>query len=318
MIEIVSHEDTCKRIWNRFSDNSTLFDTWEFRNRWNKGRRFKKYFVIFREKGNIRACLPLSYNSSEKKYEWFGSDYMENNHIFADSPEAMKIIMDHAPSSIYLNSISQDTKKILDAAGIRIRIDPDPRNELSISSHTSVDTLLRTFSKKHRYNFLRDNRTIESRDPAVEVVTDNFGSALRRMSRMSKQRFGNSWDGENGSYIGFVRTSFKNILAPRAPYKCKFIIVRIGRDIAAIDLIIMYRNIYYLMSTAQNTQEYPGVGNFLLRWEFDDAINNKFEVIDCLQEDHGWKHRYFTQKDVYIVDKQDRHPSHHVRVNARV
>jgi len=71
IVEIVSDIERCKTLWQEFSPQKNLFDTWEFRYAFYKGYEFKPYFLLLKNENENLSLLPLWFDKDEKNM--FGS-----------------------------------------------------------------------------------------------------------------------------------------------------------------------------------------------------------------------------------------------------
>ena len=80
--------------------------------------------------------------------------------------------------------------------------------------------------------------------------------------------------------------------------------VKVQNHYAVIDIIGIYKNNYYLLTGANDTARFPGIGAFVTYLEFEDAIKRRMDMIDVMQEDNDWKHKYFSSKRMLKFEKK--------------
>ncbi len=81
LVKIHSHLEECQWLWDKFSPNNSLFNLWEFRLAWFQGFGYHPYFYTLYLREKPVAVLPLWFNKEEKRYEWFGGLWPEDNHF---------------------------------------------------------------------------------------------------------------------------------------------------------------------------------------------------------------------------------------------
>ncbi len=72
--------------------------------------------------------------------------------------------------------------------------------------------------------------------------------------------------------------------------------VKIQEYFGVVDVIAIYKDRYYLLTGANDTSRFPGIGSYVTYIEFEDAIKRRMSLVDVLQNDNNWKHRYFASK----------------------
>lgn len=294
-VKVYTSEEECFELWEKFSYKKTLFQEWDFRYAWYKGYGSKLYFYTVSLGDETVGVLPLWYNEKSQSFEWFGSDWMEDNELMVKQNKVKDILFKIAPSPIHLNSIPYELD--LEKRNIfnELELD-DPKSYKRIKEFKTIDDWLGTLNKKRRYNLKRDVKRILEMKPQIIVTEENKIENMTMLMEMNKVRF--SLESETGKSIFFDErywNTFKYFVQDVKSAKIKFIKVLIGGKLAAIDMMIEYKNIYHMLIGVNDVEHFSGIGNFMMYVEFEDAIRGKFEMVDCLQEDYGWKHRYFDQ-----------------------
>ncbi|HLD27108.1 MAG TPA: GNAT family N-acetyltransferase [Patescibacteria group bacterium] len=300
-LKVHSHIEECERLWNIFSPKQSLFDLWDFRYAWWEGYHCIPYFYTIYESRTPLALLPLWFDTDKKRFEWFGSEWMEDNMFMVKDEDFINVLLRLIPKSMYLNTLETVPHTIIEE--IEVRRDKD-KYVSDISSFSHIEEYLQTLKKKHRYNLRRDYYTIKNLNPRIEITdgkkySDEFGDIVR----LSLQRF----SGEEKSDFRYKEDvdAGRAILKNSGLYTCTLIKVFIRDYLAAVDLIAHYNDRYYmLIGGANDVERFPGIGNFMVYHEFDDAIKNNFNVVDCLQVDYSWKHKYFTPKKLLEIEKK--------------
>lgn len=297
-VKVHSDMETCYHLWDLFSPKKTPFDLWDFRYAWYEGYKYKLYFYTIYEKKLPLAVLPLWFDEERKKYEWFGSYYMEDNKFFVKDEQFIDILIKIAPKPISLDAIeieerlkSKDffTKLILD----------EPKFIKDISRFNSMDNLLATLSKKNRYHLKSDHQRIIIQNP--KTVISNFSNEhlTNEFVRLNMLRFDNVINDESDFHQEKRRNAYLAIIKNAGVYNIQFNQVYIQNYLAAIDLAVLYNGIYAVPRGGNDVYRFKGIGNFMVYFDFEDAIKKKYALVDCLQIDYDWKHRFFDQRETY-------------------
>lgn len=298
MLKVHSHIDECFELWEKFSPKKSLFDLWDFRQAWLEGYGHTLYFYTLYERDVALAVLPLWYDAEKKRYEWFGSNWMEDNAFFMNDEKFIDVFYAIAPRPIHLNALEIPSHLNKRKIFSELQKD-DPKNIKNIVGIDSIEELLSGMQKKERYNLKHDFLRIKAMNPRVEVVSRKDQKSFDIMKKMNISRFVKL--GDDSDLMDKKReAAYRAIINHADSYKVKFIKVYIQKYLAGIDMVITYKDKYYMMKGGSDINRFKGIGNYLLYKEFEDAIRTGSSLIDCLQIDYGWKHRYFDQRDVYV------------------
>ncbi|MEI6533109.1 MAG: GNAT family N-acetyltransferase [Candidatus Roizmanbacteria bacterium] len=300
-LEIKVHTDIeeCKTLWNLFSPNNTIFDLWYLRNVFYEIYHIPPHFITAYKDNVPVGMLPLWFDKEMNRYEWYGCCWFEGNTFFVKDQRYVDILLRLAPRPIFLNAIRLDSS--YDTMVSELIVDDEPENIQSLTQFQSMDDYLAQLTKKHRYNLKSSYESLCEYEPKVYFDTDSTIEHYNTLKDLNKQCF----DGvnkpkslllEEGVEELFFQISRKNEF-----YSSKFIIIEIHNKIVAIDLILQYKNQYYALIGGYD-RRYRDISNFLLYREITDAIVNKCALIDVMQADCGWKHKYVTQVPVKKVE----------------
>lgn len=297
-IEVFSDINICKSLWDEFSPKRNLFETWEFRYAFYLGYGYRPYFLVARKNRKNVALLPLWFDSKNKYYTWFGSEWQEELSFFLKDREAMRFLIEYAPSPLVLNALTKEA--ILPYKDYFQFEEDDPKYVLDISCFSSHEDYLMTLRKNERRNLRKDRNRILKQNP--EVVFNQF-SDFEHMVNLAKERFklkgeDTDWDNEER-----VNTFKKIIELAGISYQIRMITVKIGGEYAGVDLIAIYKGRYYALKCGYNVKTFKGIGNFVNLIEIDDAISLGLQVIDFLQNNYQWKSRWFSPIPLYKLRK---------------
>ncbi len=301
-VKVHSDLEKCEELWEEFSPHKSLFDLWEFRMAWHSGYGFTPFFYTIYERQKPLGMLPLWFSPYRKKYLWFGSDWMEDNSFFVKEEKLIDLLYQIAPNNMLLNCITVPErwkhKKLYSSF-----IQDDAKNIKDISRVSTMDDLLQTFEKKDRYNLRSDYNRIDDMNPRVVITKRKSLKKLNMMIKMNIKRFSKDPTDESDLVDADRRLTYEYMVRNAKSYQVRFIETYIQQHLAAIDFIITYKDTYYTMKGGNDINRFKGIGNFMVYTEFEDAIEDGYSTVDCLQMDNGWKHRFFDQRQVYSLEK---------------
>ena len=312
-IEIVSDINQCFKLWQEFSPQKSIFDTWEFRLAFYKGYQYKPHFLLLKNKVDEHpfisthrcarvnedlALLPLWYDIDKKRYTWFGSDWQEEVRFFAKDPNYMPILLSAAPSPLSLNAIAKDSVEPIK----NLKFENDaPKYILNLEGFRNHEDYLMTLKKNRRHDLRKDRRKIERQNP--EIIINNFAD-FDHLVELSKKRFrekGEETDWENPRRVKTFREVIK--LGGKS-YQIRMITIKINGKVAGVDLICLYGKTYFTLKCGYDVQNFSGIGNFMNLLEIDDALKLGMKKIDFLQNNYGWKSQYFQPLPLFKYEKE--------------
>lgn len=287
-IEVITDPKVCKKLWNDFSPESSIFDVWEFRDSFSSNYKFDPYFLTIKKDGEVMATLPLCYDKNVKGYRWYGTSWNEDNKFFAKDPAYIPLLIYFAPRPIALYSITQNALQNIPYF-MKFEKD-DSKYCLNINGLKTVEEYLSQFKKKKRYNLKRDKKHIERLSP--KIVINKFDD-YNDMVEIGKRRFTEKgeiadWE-EDPKTIDIFRSILEN---KNKTYTSRMMSVYIEDKLVAADILAIYNGTYYTLKGGYNTQEHPGIGNYMNLIEIEDAIKLGCKSVDFLQEDYGWKNSW--------------------------
>jgi len=297
-IQTVTDINICKDLFEAFSPKDSLFSTWDFRYAWyQKDITIPLFFLLSRNNQPV-ALLPLWYDRGKNRFEWFGSDWQENNTFWTLDKKLIPLMTSLAPSRTLLNTIRINDPQIIKMLCL---VPDDPKFELDLSSISSVDDFLARLPKKKRYNLRRDRQRI--RDAGVEIIKNRFED-IENLIRYANCRFSSEslW---TPSIIKAFTSFAKNA---SFEFKMEMLTFKIGQSFAGYDLNFIYRDIYYGVKCGYDVETFPGIGNFATLYDIDMALQKGCRKIDFLQSvgaltTRPWKADWFTTIPLYKFEK---------------
>jgi hypothetical protein len=300
--EIIHDIDNCRNVWEEFSPKQSLFDTWEFRYAFYLGYKHTPHFILLKHRDAHLGLLPLWYEENKQKYFWFGSYWQEDNKFLVKDPSYIPTLLELAPTPYVLNAIEWASVMDLKNQGAASTPDLDePKYIVDLSRMTSINDFLARFKSKKRYNINYDRKRIEALNP--KIIIDRF-SDFDSLVNICKVRFASKnelTDWEDAARID----TFRHVLRlgqNNISYSVKMLSVVIGGEVASVDLIAIFNKCYYPLKCAYNTERFPGIGNYVNIIEIEDAINMGMKKIDFLEEEYGWKDKWFQTIPLYKLE----------------
>jgi len=297
-IEIFSDLNSCHSLWQKFSLKRNLFETWEFRFAFYLGYKYKPYFLVAKRGKEVLAILPLWFDESRRIFTFFGSDWQEENYFYWKEREAMKFLLEKAPSPLYLNAL---TKEAIEPFEKDFKFEEEESKYiLDLKNFKTHEDWLLTLKKNDRRDLRKDRNRILKQNP--EIIFDHF-SDFEKLVELAKKRFREKGEMADWEDERRVETFRKVIELAGKSYKVRVITVKINGKYAGVDLIALFNGRYYTLKCGYNVKEFKGIGNFVNLLEIDDAIKLGFEKIDFLQNSYHWKNRWFSPIPLFKLQK---------------
>jgi len=302
VVKMETNIEKCWRLWEKFSPKKSLFQLWDFRYSWYQGWGFKPFFYTIYFGKKPVAVLPLWYNEIEKKYQWFGGTWPEDNCFFVNDSDFILPLLKIAPKPILLNAI-EENNTLSPLKEIYFKQDT-PKYIIPVSYYQSLDDFLSTLKKKNRHHLRYYEKRFSEIITKVELVEGNQSKNLSLLQKLSIFDFERKEDGDFSEYRKKQRIkTFEMIYKNQGVYKIISLYIWIGDYLAAYDILGLYKNNLYLLTGAADLKRFPGLGVYVTALELKKAWEWRVEMIDCMQEDYNWKHKYFTPKPLLRFEK---------------
>ncbi|MCY2929484.1 MAG: hypothetical protein NTV86_08320 [Planctomycetota bacterium] len=104
----------CTGVWARVVPQRGLFDLWDVRACFQRHYRHRLHFLVAEGPGGPRGLLPLSYLEDSDSYgyfpgeTWSGKTWLEQNALYADTPETCQELLEACPSETLLRYLVPD------------------------------------------------------------------------------------------------------------------------------------------------------------------------------------------------------------------
>lgn len=285
-VRIETDLQTCHHLFEKFSPKKTLFELWSFRYAFYLGYHYQPVFLIFERGNEPVGLLPLWYESDKDELRWFGSWWQEGNTFWFRDQSIIPTVLSLFRQKILLNALCLDPS-IAKKFGL---ITDDPKYLLSLEEYPSVESFLNKFNGKKRYNLRRDQRLILNKNP--KTIINRFED-IDFLFKLSIKRYLHKKDDQSAFVIKERRETFRQIINQAKEYKTRIISTEIGGKVVGVDLVAIYKGVYYSLNGAYNLQKHPGLGNYTNLVLIQDAINLGMKTLDFLEVSYGWKEEWF-------------------------
>jgi len=295
---IVKDLKECQKLWNEFSPHKTLFDTWEFRLAFQEAYKYEPYFIVLRQGGENKALLPLCYDHDNKRYIWFGTNWQEEVDFFAKEKKYVPQLIEAAPTPLELDAISPSIIEHMKA--IKHVGEDDPKYKLNVANFAHHEDYLKSIRKGERRNLRKDRNRVEKLSPTIDF---NKFKDLKHLIKLSEKRFAEK--GEDTDWEDPRRVlAFKNVIKLSGKsYDARMISIRVGKKIAGVDLVCLYKGTYFAVKCGYDVKNFSGIGNYMNMFEIDDAIRLGMQNVDFLQSSYQWKNKLFQPTPLFKIRK---------------
>lgn len=303
-LKVVRDINDCRSIWNQFSPQKTLFQLWDFRLAWYQGFKHQPFFYCLYLGNEVKGVLPLWFNKNEKRFEWFGGTWPEDNIFFVSDKKYLPLLLKIAPSSIYLNAIDPESINISVLKNYRdvFKFKNDyPKYVLFIDKFRSIDEYLAYLSKKSRHQLRYFFNRFSQYQPKLIILTGDQSRLLLKLKTLSIIDFERN-DISEYRKVERMKT-FEMIYRNQSKYKIFTFLIYIQNLLISYDIIATYKDNFYILTGASDLERFPGANSYITYLEIDFAIKNRFKLIDCMQIDYNWKHKFFSPKPMLSFEK---------------
>jgi len=283
-VRIETNLETCHQLFEEFSPKKTLFELWGFRYSFYLGQKNQPIFLIFERNNQPIGLLPLWYEKDKDELRWFGSWWQEGNTFWFKDRSLIPIVCSLFPSKILLNALYIAPRT---AQRLKFMVD-DPKFLLDLTEYPTVESFLKRFSKKKRYNLRRDQKMILAQQPKTYF---NRYKDLEALFKLSIKRFADK--DESAFTCKERRQTFREIIKQAKEYDVRIISTEINNKVVGVDLVALYRGVYYALNGAYDIEKHPGLGNYTNLLLIEDAIKLGAKTVDFLEVSYGWKESWF-------------------------
>jgi len=290
----------CRALWDRVIPQEQLSDVWEVRDCFQRHYGHRPHFVVCEDEHGICGFLPLSWNSETESFvyfpgeTWSGKTWLEQNRLIAGDKNALKSMLNLVPGAYHLRYLrssgwTNGSEPTVDEIGYHFL---PPRYGFDLENY------FHEFSGKSAKRLKKEIATIEAQ--GVEYVYDD-ASDFETMVALNIKRY------ETWSYFvdpRFLRgfRSLRQLLSARG--WLRMTTVRIGGQVAAVDMGCVFNGTYTLLAGGTNP-EVRGVAKLINLHHMEWACRQRLERVDFLCGDFNWKTLFhLTPQPLYLLAGQ--------------
>jgi len=166
----------------------------------------------------------------------------------------------------------------------------DPKYLLSLEEYPTMESFMQKFNGKKRYNLRRDQRIILSHNPQTVI---NRYKDLEALFKLSIKRFAKIDEDGSAFLVRERKETFRQIVKQANEYEIRTVTTEINGKTVGVDLVALYKGVYYALNGAYDIKHYPGLGNYTNFVLIQDAIDLGMKAVDFLEVSYGWKEDWF-------------------------
>ncbi|HOO78466.1 MAG TPA: GNAT family N-acetyltransferase [bacterium] len=290
MIKISADLQLCEQLWMRLpGGDANLFDLWEVRRCFQEsyGRR-PRFMYAETPSGELIALLPLSEIEETggaaffPGETWHGKTWLEGNRIFARDRQVLSEILSEVPTPgnfryLHAECLPPDFQEA-EEDEVRYLFYPGRYG-------CSFDEYREAFPRKSLKRLDRETESLKEKGVSYRW---NRWEDVDELLRLNLEAFGTESYFADPRFLGGFNRLVEWL-------RCREILrvttVLIGGVVAAVDLGAVWRNRYTVMAGGTNP-EFLGVAKLINFLHIEIACKERFESLDFLCGDFGWKQRF--------------------------
>ncbi|WDP88536.1 MAG: GNAT family N-acetyltransferase [Desulfobacter sp.] len=301
-IRVLKDQLSCRLAWERNWPAKGLFDFWEVRECFHTAFSRPLHFVVAEEREAILGFLPLCWNAETGQYvafpgeTWQGKTWIEQNRIFAASPQVLDKMLAAVPGRVHL-------RYLLPAGGAGAGRDL-PEDETGYLFYPgrygfSYPAYWAALPGKTRRKLAADLRRIES--CGLSYRFDAYED-LQSMYALNLENYGDA------SYFSDIRFRKGFEYLGRLLWDAGMLrvtTVLAGGRVAAVDMGAVCNNTYTLLAGGTHP-DFTGIAKVINLHHLARACEKRFDSVDFLCGDFNWKTRFrLTQRPLYQLSRMD-------------
>ncbi|MDW7774184.1 MAG: GNAT family N-acetyltransferase [Desulfobulbaceae bacterium] len=287
-VRVCEDPEECAAIWKKYWPLKCLFDLWEVRQCFAGSYRRQPYFLLAENRGRVDGILALARIRETSCYAqypgetWQGKTWLEQNRIIAGSPYIYAGLLESVPAPTHLRYLTGDSVPLEKAP---VAVDEVGYLFYPGAYEFSFANYMLQFSGKSRKKLTRELAALEALGAAYRF---DHVDDLRLLFRMNLESFGESSYFYDPSFLD----SFEKLAAWLLENKMlRITTLLLGGTVAAVDIGAVWQNSYTVLAGATGP-EFPGVAKMINFHHLERACHERFEVVDFLCGDFGWKQRF--------------------------
>jgi hypothetical protein len=288
-LRVVKDPEEARFLWEALMPREVVTDLWDVRACFHRHFGRPIHFITGENVNCGSGLLPLSFIEEQGIYAyfpgetWHGKTWLEQNLILGDEPSRL---LDAIPGPYHIRYLSPRcvTDNWIEHSEDEIGYLFTPHSY----SH-DINGYLESFSGKSLKRVRREIQRIE--DMGLAWRYDRLED-IELMVAMSVSRFGKD------SYFGDprFRKGFMEMIRLFADHGwLRVTSALIGREVAAVDVGVLYEGTYTLMAGGTNPS-FPGIAKVINMHHMERACEEKVREVDFLCGDFNWKKMFHLQE----------------------
>jgi hypothetical protein len=282
--DIISDPEKAKDIWRKLSPDRSIYDNWDFRYCFYKYFNFPLHFIVGKIDNGEIGLLPLQFNDEKMFLEFFGGNFMEDNHVF------IKKGYEECVSGFYEN-ISERSRleDICDSSPFESSLEIlEYKYVADLKGMNSIDEYLVKYFRSKRRNAI--NKKISFIESLKPIIAENNHEDLDLLIELNKKRFGK----QSSFNKPFRHEIYHDLLDLGLDIKMLTFIVNGTKE--AVTLGIRYRNVFVGINGGTREEAHQDLGTYITVKKIENAIGLGVEKYDAGLEDLGWKENWHFEK----------------------
>ena len=287
----------CTGVWERVVPQRGLFDLWDVRACFQRHYGHRPHFLVAEGPAGPRGLLPLSYLEESDSYgyfpgeTWSGKTWLEQNALYADTPETCHELLEACPSETLLRYLVPETLQTFPDT------DLDEIGYLFYPARYGyeMENYWQEFSGKSRKKLQREIDEICA--PGLSVRENCFDD-VQTLLDMNLRAFGErSYFLDERFRGGFL--ALMALLHERGWLRVTTVLL--GGEVAAVDVGGVYNNAYTVLAGGTDGR-FQGVAKVINLQHLAWACRQRVESVDFLCGSFGWKDRFhLTPRPLYQI-----------------
>jgi hypothetical protein len=286
-IRVSEDLEECRKLWT-MNPPTCLFDMWMIREAFALSFHRNPYFIVAEQGRTVSGLLPLSWIEENDCFgyfpgeTWHGKTWLEQNKLWATGYETAQALLDAVPDNAYLRyMISEPWHSSEDP------LCEDEEGYLFYPGRYGYDSqqYWLEFSRKSRKQLAREMATLSAR--GLSFRCDHLPDA-DVMFRMNLESFWEHSYFKDPRFLGAFESLINRLYTNGM---LRITTVLLGGKIAAVDIGAVWNNTYTVLAGGTH-RDFPGVAKLINFHHMDWACEKRFDSVDFLCGDFGWKKRF--------------------------
>jgi hypothetical protein len=286
-IRVSEDLEECRRLW-MMNPPACLFDMWTVREAFALSFSRQPYFVVAEQGVTVSGLLPLSWIEENHCFgnfpgeTWRGKTWLEQNKLWATGNKTIQALLAALPDAVhlrYMTSKPQYSNKEM--------LCEDEEGYLFYPGRYGYDSqrYWLEFSGKSRKQMAREMAALSGKGLSFRYDRLSDSAVMFRMNLESL------WEHSYFKDPRFLGAFERLISRLHNNGMLRITTVLLGGKIAAVDVGAVWNNTYTVLAGATH-QDFPGVAKLINFHHMDWACGKRFDSVDFLCGDFGWKKRF--------------------------